>query len=451
MSNKDIFSFDPFTRDIEDQVSTPSSNTGIMSKDMSSTAVPMGEQMDDSYDPFSFVERFAKDLVSLFDENEEDKEKLKNTYMVDKSLEKQAAKESVLDELVVDYNAAFERGRSLKETMDIVETMSLLPIGTEGVLQSPTPMSRPVLSAPAPSPRPVLSAPAPQRRPRGLMEDDDGYTTLPQFRSGMTDPDSYEEGEGESSLFETIRAEVDTFSRDFERIKDTLSDIGEAEADNFRRDFERIKGTLSDIGEALIPSAAAAEATETTEQDEGVTDQATDTPSRNELIDSVFRAEGGYSNDRGDTGNYYNGIFIGTNHGISAPVLANYLGRTPSVQDMKNLTQDEAREIAATNYYDRYSIELLPEETREIVFHAVYMGGSRGIRAVQNLTGQTPDGQIGPATRRAMRNATFTPAEFRDEYLRELEFGTTGYSVPSATWNRHGRGWTNRYNALAGD
>jgi hypothetical protein len=77
----------------------------------------------------------------------------------------------------------------------------------------------------------------------------------------MTDPDSHEEGEGESSLFETIRAEVDNFNRDFERIKNTLSDIGGAEADNFSRDFERIKNILSDIGEALIPSAAAAEAT----------------------------------------------------------------------------------------------------------------------------------------------------------------------------------------------
>jgi lysozyme family protein len=174
-------------------------------------------------------------------------------------------------------------------------------------------------------------------------------------------------------------------------------------------------------------------------------------PSRDELIDSVFRAEGGYSNDRGDTGNYYNNIFIGTNHGISAPVLAEHLGRTPSVQDMRNLTQDEAREIAATNYYDRYFIDLLPAETREIVFHAVYMGGSRGIRAVQSLTGQTPDGHMGPATRRGMRNATFTPAEFRDEYLRELQFGTEGYSSPAATWDRHGRGWTNRYNDLSGD
>ncbi len=192
MSNKDTFSFDPFARDIEDQVSTPSSNTGIMSKDMSSTSGPMGEQMDDSYDPFSFVERFAKDLVSLFDENEEDKEKLKNTYRVDKSLEKQAAKESVLDELVVDYNAAFERGRSLKESMDIVEAQPLLPIGTEGVLQSPVPVSRPS-SLQVPLSGAPFVAPTPQRRPRGLMEKDDessGYVRLPQFKNDIPEDDA---------------------------------------------------------------------------------------------------------------------------------------------------------------------------------------------------------------------------------------------------------------------
>ena len=182
-----------------------------------------------------------------------------------------------------------------------------------------------------------------------------------------------------------------------------------------------------------------------------VADTAATTPTRDELIDSVFDAEGGYSTDRDDTGNYYRGQFVGTNHGISAPVLADNLGRTPTVEDMRGLTQDTAREIAATQYYDTYNISDLPDETQEIVFHSVYMGGSRGVRAIQNLTGSTPDGIMGPNTRTAMQESTFTPQEFRDEYLRELEFGTTGYSSPAATWDVHGSGWSNRYNELAGE
>tara|TARA_R110000823_G_scaffold720_1_gene3001 strand:+ start:2514 stop:3650 length:1137 start_codon:yes stop_codon:yes gene_type:complete len=170
---------------------------------------------------------------------------------------------------------------------------------------------------------------------------------------------------------------------------------------------------------------------------------------KDKLINSVFKAEGGYSTDKDDTGNYYNGKFVGTNHGISAPALAKELGRDPTVADMKALTKTEARQIAGDQYFDRFSIDKLPDEVQEIVLHATYMGESRGVRAMQNLLGLTPDGVMGPNTRMAMQNADFTKEEYKDEYLRELQFGTVGYSKPSATWNKHGKGWTNRYTKLA--
>lgn len=172
-------------------------------------------------------------------------------------------------------------------------------------------------------------------------------------------------------------------------------------------------------------------------------------PTKEELISSVFKAEGGYSTDKNDKGNYYKGQFVGTNHGISAPILAQSLGRTPTVADMKALTKEKAKKIAGQHYYDRFKIDTLPEDVQEIVFHAVYMGESRGVRAMQNLMGLTPDGVMGPKTKAAMRNAKFTKEEFKDEYLRELKEGTEGYSKPASTWNKHGKGWTNRYNKLA--
>lgn len=171
--------------------------------------------------------------------------------------------------------------------------------------------------------------------------------------------------------------------------------------------------------------------------------------SKDKLIDSVFKAEGGYSTDKDDAGNYYNGKFIGTNHGISAPTLAKKLGREPTVEEMKDLTKSEAKQIAGEEYYDRFSIDLLPKEVQEIVLHATFMGESRGVRAMQNLLGLTPDGIMGPNTRAGMANANFTKEEFKDAYLNELQFGTKGYSKPSATWNKHGKGWTNRYRKLA--
>jgi LysM repeat protein len=174
-----------------------------------------------------------------------------------------------------------------------------------------------------------------------------------------------------------------------------------------------------------------------------------DMEKRKSLIASVFKAEGGYSTDKNDIGNYYNGNFVGTNHGISAPVLAEKLGRAPTVKDMKALTVEEASEIAAEKYIDRFNIEELPDDVQEIVLHATFMGETRGVRALQNLLGLTPDGLMGPNTKSAMKNATFTKQDYRDAFLEELEFGTQGYSKPTATWNKHGRGWTKRYNKLA--
>ena len=56
-----------------------------------------------------------------------------------------------------------------------------------------------------------------------------------------------------------------------------------------------------------------------------------------------------------------------------------------------------------------------------------------------------------------MATASFSKKDFRDEYLRELQFGTPliqpktnlPYSEPSGNWNAMKKGWTNRYNKLA--
>lgn len=159
------------------------------------------------------------------------------------------------------------------------------------------------------------------------------------------------------------------------------------------------------------------------------------------LVASLFEAEGGYSTDVSDTGNYYKGEFVGTNHGISAPTLAKHLGRTPTVDDMKGLSKEVAADIAFNDYYERFNIEALPEELQEIVFHSVYLGGGRGVKALQELLGVTVDGAVGPETTEAMRNADFTKEQFRDTFLQQLR--------RLNTWDEHGKGWTNRFNELA--
>lgn len=76
-----------------------------------------------------------------------------------------------------------------------------------------------------------------------------------------------------------------------------------------------------------------------------------------EIADKLTRkAEGGYSDHREDNGNWTGGkigvgVLIGTKYGISAPVLMTYLGRVPTVLEMKNLSSETVTKIYNKNYW----------------------------------------------------------------------------------------------------
>ncbi len=63
--------------------------------------------------------------------------------------------------------------------------------------------------------------------------------------------------------------------------------------------------------------------------------------------------EGGYQNNPEDDGNWYMGALIGTNWGIAAPTFAGFLGRTPTVAEMKNLSKATAELILKRTFWDK--------------------------------------------------------------------------------------------------
>lgn len=67
----------------------------------------------------------------------------------------------------------------------------------------------------------------------------------------------------------------------------------------------------------------------------------------------VGKSEGGYTNNPSDRGNWVDGELVGTNYGISAPVLKDYLGRTPTISDMINLSPKTASDIYKRRFWDR--------------------------------------------------------------------------------------------------
>lgn len=95
----------------------------------------------------------------------------------------------------------------------------------------------------------------------------------------------------------------------------------------------------------------------------------------------VALSEGGYQNDPRDSGNYYNGNLIGTNWGISAPTLASYLGRDPSVSDMKSLSRKTAEQIYRVNYWDKNNLgQIKNQSIANLLYDGVVNHGSNSMR-----------------------------------------------------------------------
>lgn len=91
--------------------------------------------------------------------------------------------------------------------------------------------------------------------------------------------------------------------------------------------------------------------------------------------------EGVFQTDPRDEGNYYMGNLIGTNWGISAPTLASYLGRIPTVGDMKALQKQTAEEILRINYWLKNNLDNLNNQSvATLIYDGAVNHGSNGMR-----------------------------------------------------------------------
>lgn len=150
----------------------------------------------------------------------------------------------------------------------------------------------------------------------------------------------------------------------------------------------------------------------------------------NEFISKVLVNEGGYQDSDKDTGNVVkeDGTVVGTNLGITPYTLASYRGVPVSsitVEDMKDLTEQEAREIYANEYYLRPKIDTIPDlQLQENVFDmAVNSGPSAAITILQRLAGAEEDGLLGPNTIAKVEEAGIDTNQYsdgRDEFYQAI-------------------------------
>jgi lysozyme family protein len=146
----------------------------------------------------------------------------------------------------------------------------------------------------------------------------------------------------------------------------------------------------------------------------------------------VLKHEGGYVDNPKDPGG-------ATNLGCTKAVWEQYVGHSVTKDDIKALTPSDVMPLYRKKYWDVIKGDDLPEGVDYAVFDlAINSGPSRAAKALQSAVGANPDGQIGPATLRALetanpREVATKVCEARLAFLQSL-----------STYATFGKGWSRR-------
>ena len=155
----------------------------------------------------------------------------------------------------------------------------------------------------------------------------------------------------------------------------------------------------------------------------------------------VGKSEGGYTNNPNDRGNYVDGKLIGTNYGISAPVLKTYLGRTPTIDDMLNLSPKDASKIYKFNYWDKIEGDSLKNQSVALMLYdaIVNQGGGTTRTMVKNALQEQNINYIGIDAKSI--NKAKQKQFFDSIYNQRLERYSTGQK-------EFRQGWIKRLNTI---
>lgn len=167
----------------------------------------------------------------------------------------------------------------------------------------------------------------------------------------------------------------------------------------------------------------------------------------------VKSAEAGYSDDRSDTGNWvavpgYGQRFVGTNHGISAPILAEYLGRIPKKEDMMNLSYETALEIYKNQYWDAQNLGNLKDQS---LANIIYDGCvNQGIGRMDGIISEIfeDEGIEIEGSVFSKRNIEKLNKMNAKKVFNIIKDKRLDRYRQAATWDVHGEGWMNRLDKI---
>ena len=151
----------------------------------------------------------------------------------------------------------------------------------------------------------------------------------------------------------------------------------------------------------------------------------------------VLKNEGGYVDNPADPGG-------ATNLGCTKAVWEQYIGRSVTKDDIKALTPNDVMPLYKAKYWDTIKGDDLPEGVDYAVFDfAINSGPGRAAKTLQSVLGVTADGQIGPATLRALE--TTNPREIASRVCE----ARLAFLQALPTWDTFGKGWGRRVAEVA--
>lgn len=106
----------------------------------------------------------------------------------------------------------------------------------------------------------------------------------------------------------------------------------------------------------------------------------------------LHRLEKGFSDDPDDRGG-------ATKDGVTLATFRQFYGESMTVEDLKNMTQEQWNHIMKTGFWDKCKADSIDCQcVAEIIADWCVNSGLSGLRRVQEIVGAKPDGIAGPIT-----------------------------------------------------
>lgn len=149
-------------------------------------------------------------------------------------------------------------------------------------------------------------------------------------------------------------------------------------------------------------------------------------------LEVILHHEGEWSSHPCDPGG-------STMKGITLTTFANFLGRSSTEEELRNISDAQIHAIYNRNYWDRVAGDRLPIGFDLCVFDMAVNGGpGRAVRMVQEIVGSAADGVLGPRTLAAVAEQDVL------SLIRQYSEERRRFYKSLKTFPTFGRGWLRR-------